>query len=128
MGLRSRVAGPWSSEPVPSKRAPWHGHTNSSLPREYWTRQPACGQTALNAAYRPAVGWTTYAGPPDPGSMNAATPPTGTAVAAPMSTPPDASAVVVGPWGGPVVVGGREATVPLSPPLPVSSRPIQAVA
>src|SRR5262245_34375472 len=123
MGLSERVAGPRSREPVRSKRAPWQGHTNSPSPSEYRTRQPACGQMALNAAYRPAVGWTTYAGAPARGSLNAATPPTGTALAGPMATPPGAP-VAGGPSGGLVVAvpsagprsgEGRDATVPAPP-------------
>ena len=42
-----------------SKRAPWQGQMNSSALREYWTWQPAWGHTELNAANRPAAGWTT---------------------------------------------------------------------
>src|SRR5262245_43383474 len=136
MGLSERVAGPRSREPVRSKRAPWQGHTNSPSPSEYRTRQPACGQMALNAAYRPAVGWTTYAGAPARGSLNAATPPTGTALAGPMATPPGAppaeepsrGLVVAVPPLGPPPGDGREAASVPPPSLPDSSRPIQAVA
>jgi len=49
-----------------SNSDPWHGHT--SIPDAYSTWQPACVQTALNAASDPSRWRTTTSGEPSPGS------------------------------------------------------------
>src|SRR3954466_5450365 len=91
----------------------------------YWTVQPACVHTALNAANFPAARHTIQAGSPVAGSLNSAASPTGTAVTGP-TLMPDGVPCDAGAWVG--LVGPLDAGGVAAPELcGVSCRPAPRV-